>query len=124
MTTEQDIITRVWLHLNAQGKQAMGMDACQYRTSDGLACAVGCLLDDATAAAFDKQDLTAIDDIAADDIDVIPADLRPHVAFLAVLQVAHDNTYSGYSRTWLENWRLAMRGFASARGLTLPEVAT
>ena len=122
--TEQDIITRVWLHLNAQGKRAMGDNGCQYRTKAGLACAVGCFLDDATAVAADKQDFASIGAIAHECRGLLPADLLPHVPFLGNLQRRHDTSYENLGGTWLDNWRDAMRNLAHDRGLTLPEVAT
>lgn len=42
--THQDIFNRVSTHLLRQGARAMVGDMCYYRTSDGLTCAVGCLI--------------------------------------------------------------------------------
>jgi hypothetical protein len=44
----QDIALRVWTHLHMQRGRAYSVNAgsCQYRTPDGKACAVGCLIAD------------------------------------------------------------------------------
>jgi len=43
----QEIFDTVAAHLFTQGRQAVSRDGtCQYRTEDGLKCAVGCLIRD------------------------------------------------------------------------------
>jgi hypothetical protein len=42
--TDQEIFDKVSAHLLQQNKPAMEDDSCRYRTSDGLSCAVGCLI--------------------------------------------------------------------------------
>ncbi|MDX2059949.1 MAG: hypothetical protein SFV24_19220 [Gemmatimonadales bacterium] len=46
--THQEIFTRVYRHLVKQNCQALeaGKTGCQYRTADGLRCAVGSLIPD------------------------------------------------------------------------------
>lgn len=46
--TLQSIFDRVYRHLLAQGKPSVLPDGsgCAYRGANGLACAVGCLIDD------------------------------------------------------------------------------
>ncbi len=43
---KQEIFETVVRHLHAQGRPAMNGDNCRYRSSDGLSCAVGCLIPD------------------------------------------------------------------------------
>lgn len=42
----QEVYTKVRKHLLAQGTPARSGANCLYRTSQGLSCAVGCLIDD------------------------------------------------------------------------------
>ena len=42
--TDQEIFNKVSAHLLRQGKRAAERGKCVYRTSDGLSCAVGCLI--------------------------------------------------------------------------------
>jgi hypothetical protein len=50
--TDRQIFERVRDHLLRQNKQSVAVDSwdgstrCRYRTNDGLACAVGCLIED------------------------------------------------------------------------------
>ena len=116
--TEQEIFNRVWAHLNKQGHQAFGKyGSCQYRTSNGDACAVGCLLDDATATLFDAKPNPNIADIFKSTPDLVPTELHPHIAFLDNLQNIHDRKYVGMDGTWLENWQRTMRRLAWSRKL-------
>lgn len=57
MTLEQ-IVVEICRHMKEQGQPAMqsaapkGVAKCSYRTADGLACAVGCLIPDAVYASY------------------------------------------------------------------------
>ena len=42
--TEQEVFDQVAKHLLTQMKHASSEGDCQYRTSDGLTCAAGCLI--------------------------------------------------------------------------------
>jgi hypothetical protein len=42
--TDREIFDKVRAHLLNQGVRAMVNDACRYRTPQGMACAVGCLI--------------------------------------------------------------------------------
>ena len=49
---------KVHAHLIAQGKRAVSKHgSCMYRTPEGLACAVGCLIPDKELAGFNESDL-------------------------------------------------------------------
>jgi hypothetical protein len=43
---QQEIFTKVVSHLRAQNAKSNDLDGCKYRSSTGLMCAVGCLIDD------------------------------------------------------------------------------
>lgn len=62
----QETFNKVAEHLLRQGRKALERDTpsywgnnCRYRTPDGLACAVGCLIPDARAAQLDDEDNSA-----------------------------------------------------------------
>jgi hypothetical protein len=47
MLDKQKTFDTVLAHLRRQGRPALNKEGCRYRTSDGLMCAVGCLIPDA-----------------------------------------------------------------------------
>ncbi len=119
--TEQEIFDRVWNFLNLQGKPAYDSAiGCCYRTEDGLACAVGCLLDDDTAHSFDRFENKSIYSISKSFIYKFPEELRQHVCFLEDLQSIHDRNVN--TPDWLSRWRADMIQFATDRGLTVPTI--
>jgi hypothetical protein len=53
--TANEIVTYVYYFMVKQGKRSFNEGRCVYRSPEGLACAVGCLIDDETAAAWDAM---------------------------------------------------------------------
>lgn len=87
-------------HLIVQGVQALNDGGgCAYRGEEGRSCAVGCLLDDATAEKWDAtQGFTGIGNICADfgiqevqDAVQIAGDPETVREFLKVWQGVHDS---------------------------------
>jgi hypothetical protein len=108
----QEIFDKVARHLLKQNAQAKTSDGygCMYRTVDGLACAVGCLLTDEEARAADTakdkdgHELnTGIANIAA--AGMLPQRLSPFLGLLEHLQRVHD-----YKEP--QQWREALRQVA------------
>ena len=88
-TTDQEIFDAVARHLLAQGEKAASVDEaghtfCRYRTENGRACAVGCLLTDEEAAACEG--------CVADDLPM--AWTRRHSTLLRELQRVHDQEFA------------------------------
>ena len=114
--TEQDVFNEVWTKITAQGRPGYENGVCQYRTSDGASCAIGCLIDDATAG--------MILNIAIDEMpeDYIPEWMRPMLVFLAKLQGAHDKAAQPYDRSvpFIPTFHRNMRAIAEAENLTVP----
>ena len=109
----QQIFDTVVRHLHQQGGPALEDGRCQYRTADGLKCAVGCLIPDE----IDPYEVENLSDGCdsprfrswARDHGLI--DLVVHSDLLADLQGAHDgHTFSGLD--------LALCRIAARRGLS------
>lgn len=60
--TNQEIFDKVVNHLLTQNEKAMTKFRCQYRTEDGLKCAIGCLIpDEKYRREFDDKALVVIE---------------------------------------------------------------
>lgn len=97
MTTSQAIFDHVTQHLFKQGIAAIDpqIGNCAYRTSDGLTCAVGCLLDDETyEKRFEGYSLGSMFDEY--EPQTLPALFREHYSLLSALQGLHDNAMPRY----------------------------
>jgi hypothetical protein len=90
--TPQEIFNKVWHHMAKQRVRSMRGDACVYRSTAGLACAVGCLLTDKQAKTIDDLPFGSITGILSDYPQLIPKRLRPHQRLLQELQEAHDSS--------------------------------
>lgn len=106
-TSVREYFTRDGARL-AQLSRAQAVDkddpACAYRTPDGRACAVGCLLTDAEHDAMKAEQVTFIREGRETGYLVgtvgnivqlrsFPARLRKEQAFLGKVQSAHDNAH-------------------------------
>ena len=120
----QETLNKVVTFLRKQGEPAMNPvgGACYYITSDGLRCAVGCLLTADLASRFDLFDDGGVDAIFAEHLDVFresfPDATEEDVEFLSALQDVHDQ--------WVRSNDFPERAFgnvASIYGLAMPEVA-
>jgi hypothetical protein len=73
--TKHEIFAHVVAHLKSQGKKAKEGEMCKYRTSDGLKCAVGCLIDD-DRYSQDMEGLVVTGDIVLKAIGTTIDELR------------------------------------------------
>lgn len=113
---KQEIFDKVALHLLTQGRQATDGTFCQYLTSDGLKCAVGCLIPDghpAQQCGGGARDLV----IRFPDLGILPTDLGRYSGerFLQDLQRIHDVGFPN-------NWARSLTVFATHWGLALDVV--
>lgn len=119
--TPQEIITKVWEHMAKQRVQAY--DAikghCAYRTRDGKACAVGCLLDDATAEKLDQLDTLAIRYIVEEHPDIVPEWVVENVYLLEEMQDAHD-TRPPLGEDWYTEFKTRVQAIALRYGCEVP----
>lgn len=125
MTTLQSLYEKMRQHLLAMPGPAWDIlaGACQYRTSDGNACLVGCLLTDGEAEEADSKTLDA-DDLARRYFARIP-----HArAFLQEAQLIHDKdaganaavSHAGNVEAWRAAALLAFDALAVEHDLKVP----
>jgi len=107
--TAQEVINTVAQHLLTQGKKASDHGgSCRYRTTQGLSCAVGCLLTDDEYSP--KMEGRMVGDISRS----LPTRLRQHHALLVRCQAIHDELA-------VNEWPGAIRKLAEKLGLEVPE---
>jgi hypothetical protein len=90
--TNQEIFDKVSAHLLQQNKPAMEDGECYYRTSDGLSCAVGCLIaPEVYSEGLEGQGAAALALRAAlRDSGIEPTDKT--LTLLSALQHLHDSS--------------------------------
>lgn len=88
LPSAQEIFNKVVAHLLKQGRPAREENRCRYRTTDGLSCAVGCLIpDELYSPSFEgKSARKVIRELYARG----RADWYEHRDLLNELQWAHD----------------------------------
>jgi hypothetical protein len=93
--TDQEAFDMVVKHLKSMPERSMkpanirglGM-RCAYRSRDGLACAIGCMVSDEDARTMDAQPESGIDDLVFAEV-VDPGEVSR--SLLSQLQDAHDD---------------------------------
>ena len=91
--TEQGIVEFVLEHLKEQGEAAVSGGACCYRTEDGKACAVGCLIPYSLyQKAMDSAEFgLSVAAIVTKHFKDSLGYLLPHLTLLEELQDFHDS---------------------------------
>jgi hypothetical protein len=123
--TPQEILDTVARHLFAQGRPARDpvSGSCQYRTSDGLKCAVGALIPDEMYRPEMDTIWCSVASEIVDEFD-LPSWMRENVSLLNDLQKVHDTVNILGSVTNRSPWnstsqmRDALRRVASSHGLS------
>jgi hypothetical protein len=110
--TDQEIFDRVSAHLLQQNKPAMEGGKCCYRTSEGLSCAVGCLIaPEVYSEGLEGQGVVALDLRAAlRDSGIEPT--YKTITLLSDLQNLHDATPP-------QDWPAELPKIAAHHGLTM-----
>jgi len=105
----QETFDKVAEALVKQGKPSMNPDGnCSYCSPDGDRCAVGWLMDEATAKKLeDCYPGKDVYDINKENEDYF---MGYDLAFLSALQCAHDN--SAHKESWMDDWREEMMQIA------------
>lgn len=120
--THQDVFAAVWHAMAEQGMPAYEDGTCFMRTpSEGLKCAIGCLLTDAEAAVMPNVRVTS-DQFAVACPERF-CDLNRN--FLQEIQNAHDYSAQDTDEplsTWLGRFQARMIKIANAYNLVIPEV--
>lgn len=92
LPSAQEIFNKVAAHLLTQGRPAREEDRCRYRTTNGLSCAVGCLIpDELYSPSFEGESARkVIRELYARG----RADWNEHQDLLEELQWAHDENFT------------------------------
>lgn len=107
----QVVLNKVIRHLLSQNKQATGIHGCVYRSSDGLKCAIGCLIpDEIYSSDLECRTADHCDIIAALELSMECALNGNDISFLRQLQKIHD----GHNP---EAWANVLQHFAQTNGL-------
>ncbi len=119
--TKQEIFPKVVTHLRKQGQRAVADGHCKYRTSDGLSCAVGCLIpDELYTFNIEGASVTAAISGFTEKNNRLLGEIlrslgigREHRTLLSDLQNLHDGSY-------VLHWESGFLRIADAHGLTIP----
>lgn len=100
MRTKQQIFDIVVEHLRKQRETSLSENgSCAYRGTNGLKCAVGCLIPDKK---YDKN-IEGADVCCPIVYQRLPQDCRTHLGMLRDLQVVHDNrNVEGWEEEFVE----------------------
>jgi hypothetical protein len=92
MKTNQQVFDFVATHLFAQGRQAKDIDgSCMYRSPEGNACAVGCLIpDDMYKSEMEFRGVVRLVETAALRGYTVPDLIKDKISLLYKLQQTHD----------------------------------
>ena len=113
--TNQEIFTKVKNHLLTQNRKATEWGICRYRTTNGLKCAVGCLIPDKEYT--DKIELVTVDLLCCGEIKGFDYLKQFDKSFLRRLQVIHDNVD-------VDKWENELKAFARLENLVFDETGT
>lgn len=111
----QDVFDTIVRHASTMKDKSMlsGTQFCAYRSYDGGACFVGCLLTDEQAAMGDRMTRQGggggVSDLGKRGI--LPSVLMPHLDLLEHIQPTHDEQN-------LDEWPQHFREIATERGLS------
>jgi hypothetical protein len=87
--------------LIAQGKRAYENKSCRYRTSSGLACAVGQLIPDSRYSKRIESHVPRLKDFGL-DLGLLTTGCQQTDRFLHYLQDLHDEKFNQPIEHWLE----------------------
>jgi hypothetical protein len=113
--TAQDVFDTIVRHAASMPGRSMlgGSRFCSYRTSEGNACFVGCMLTDSQAQEGDRLTRSGggggVGTLA--DRKLLPEALLPHLSLLAAVQPIHDEYEP-------EDWPCELRNIALEGGLS------
>jgi hypothetical protein len=116
--TPQEIFNTAYLGVLSQGGPSKAGNMCKYRGPNGRKCGVGWLIDDDTAAKWDKAELPAFDDIAAADPDWLAPWMHKNAKLITAIQGAHDSPDADVD--FLGDFTRIMAIIAAQHNLTVP----
>lgn len=110
--TNQEIFDKIVAHLRQQKVRSTEDNVCMYRSTIGLKCAVGCLInDDAYSRDLESKGVGTIEVRSALLASGIPADDGDTISMLRRLQSTHDDKHP-------DRWELDFEYIAGKHNLT------
>lgn len=120
--TPQEIFNKSYLTVVEQGRPSVNKEGmCAYRGKGGRKCAIGHLIDDATAKRWDKYETAGIHDVSR-KARIKPDWLDSNLALLVSIQRAHDIAFWA-GDDFLEDYKQRMSYVARQYYLTIPEMS-
>lgn len=106
----QEVFDKVTSHLLTQNKPSEDEDKenCLYRSSEGLKCAIGCLIPDELYTP--KLEGITVDHLPENILNFIGIESKEDLHFMKSLQVIHDFCH-------VIRWKSELKKFASEYGL-------
>lgn len=112
--TPQEIFNTAYTGIIAQGRQSLNKKGdCRYRGPDGLKCAIGHLIDDATAEKWEGIAISYINKFGTP-----PGWIAENIQLLRMIQDAHDA--DSEPETFIEEFTAWMEDIATQFNLEIP----
>lgn len=121
----QEIFNQAYVAVMHQGCKSLNYNrGCQYRGPDGLKCAIGHLIDDATAKAWDRRSANDIASIArARNVKYkVPDWILKNFTLVADIQAAHDRVEPNFGLAFITAFKGRMERVAQDHNLTVPDL--
>jgi hypothetical protein len=120
--TPQEIFNTAYLAIVKQGRPSTKENGgCAYRGVKGAKCAIGHLIDDATAKRWDMYETAGIRAVSR-KAKIKPDWLDSNIALLEDLQNAHDNSH-WKGDGFMKDYKQRMSYVARQYYLTIPELS-
>lgn len=118
--TPQELFTRAYLGVINQGgfsrtNSGYDMGACKYRGPNNRKCAVGHLIDDDIARAWDSRSNSRLSEIKATERYPIPQHILQNLELLQDMQTAHDTSAT------IPDFQYKMEELARTHHLEMPK---
>ncbi len=113
--TPQEIFNTAYTGIIAQGRQSVSKNGeCRYRGPDGLKCAVGFMIDDATA-----QEWEGVGIMSVNRFRTPPDWIVNNIDLLIMIQDAHDREVDD-DADFIEEFTARMQNLAQHYNLEIP----
>jgi len=123
--TPQEMFDTAYLKIIQQGQKSMGSnDTCKYRGPRGLKCAIGHMIPDDLAKAWDNRRNSMISKIRSTPKYPIPDFIRNNRTLAADIQRAHDYGGDYTPSDFVEGFIDRMAKVAKDYNLTIPNMET
>ena len=122
--TPQEMFDTAYLMIIQQGQKSNTPNGCKYRGPSGLKCAIGHMIPDDLAKAWDDRTNSSITQIRATPKYPIPDFLKENRKLAADIQSAHDLADDYTSSDFVRTFKRRMAQVAKDYKLTIPDLET